>query len=101
RPRRARLYDAARAGRDQEHCPRRRTAIGRPRLALTVTARTLPHFATAKIKTSTAHGVAARNDLPSFGIDVLLFQSVARFPVDPIETYLFAHGRGRVKRNGA
>ena len=37
-----------------------------------------------------AHHVVPRNDLTSFGVDVLLFQSVARFPVNAIETYLFA-----------
>jgi hypothetical protein len=31
----------------------------------------------------------------------LLFQPVARFPVDPIETYFFAQRRGRIERNGA
>src|SRR6516165_4870776 len=48
-----------------------------------------------------AHRLVPRDHLASFGIDVLLFQSVARFPVNPIETHLFAHRRGRIERNGA
>jgi hypothetical protein len=30
-----------------------------------------------------------------------LFQSIARFPVDPIEIDFFAQGGGRIQRNGA
>src|ERR1700757_2881670 len=41
-----------------------------------------------------------RDGLASFGIDVLLFQSVARFPVDPTETDFFAQGGCRIERNG-
>ena len=37
-----------------------------------------------------------RDDLASFGIDVLLFQSIARFPVDPIEIDFFARGGCRM-----
>jgi len=48
-----------------------------------------------------AHHVVPRDHLASFGIDVLLFQPVARFPVNPIETHFFAQGRGRIERNGA
>src|SRR5262245_60808188 len=48
-----------------------------------------------------AHHVIPRDDLASLGIDVLLFQSVARFPVDPIETHFFAERGGRIERNGA
>src|SRR5215831_13012757 len=47
------------------------------------------------------HHVIPRDDFSSFGIDVLLFQSIARFPVDPIETHFFAQGRGWIERNGA
>jgi hypothetical protein len=49
----------------------------------------------------TTHHVIPRDDFSSFGIDVLLFQSIARFPVDPIETHFFAQGRGWIERNGA
>src|SRR5262249_18860019 len=48
-----------------------------------------------------AHRVVPRDDLASFGIDILLFQSIARLPVDPIETYFFAQRRGRIERNWA
>jgi hypothetical protein len=37
----------------------------------------------------------------SFGVDVLLFQPVARFSVDPIETHFFAQRGGRIECNGA
>jgi hypothetical protein len=45
--------------------------------------------------------VVPGDDLASFGIDVLLFQPVARFSVDPIETHFFAERRGWIKRYGA
>src|SRR4029450_734932 len=48
-----------------------------------------------------AHHVVPRDDLASCGIDVLLFQSVARLPIDPIKTHFFAQRRGRIERNGA
>src|SRR5262245_5811135 len=38
---------------------------------------------------------------PVSEIDILLFQPVARFPVDPIETDFFAERGGRIERNGA
>ena len=44
-----------------------------------------------------AHHVVPRDDLASFGIDILLFQPVARFAVDPIETHFFAKRRGGIK----
>src|SRR5262245_43536191 len=48
-----------------------------------------------------AHHVVPRDDLAGLRIDILLFQSVARCPVDPIETHFFAERRGRIERNGA
>src|SRR5215471_19107512 len=48
-----------------------------------------------------AHHVLPRDDLASFRIDILLFQPVARFPVDPIETHFFAERGGRIECNGA
>src|SRR5262249_32615428 len=48
-----------------------------------------------------AHRVLPRDDLASFRIDVLLFQPVPRFAINPIETHFFAQGRGRIERNGA
>jgi hypothetical protein len=48
-----------------------------------------------------AHHVVPRDDLCSLGIDVLLFQPVARFPVNPIETHFFAERGGWIERNGA
>src|SRR5207245_9396130 len=47
------------------------------------------------------HHVVSRDNLASFGIDVLLFEPVACFPVDPIETHFFAERRGRIERNRA
>ena len=44
--------------------------------------------------------VLPRDDVTGFGIDVLLLQSVAGFPVDPIETYLFAQRRRRIGAMG-
>jgi hypothetical protein len=41
-----------------------------------------------------AHHVVPRNDLASFGIDVLLLQAVARLPIDAIEAHFFAERRG-------
>src|SRR5262249_38599351 len=48
-----------------------------------------------------AHHVVPRDHLAGLRIDILLFQSVARFPVDPIETHFFAERGGRIERNGA
>src|SRR6516164_6696319 len=48
-----------------------------------------------------AHHVVPRDDLAGLRIDILLLQSVARFPVDPIETHFFAERGGRIERNGA
>src|SRR5262249_47796736 len=48
-----------------------------------------------------AHHVLPRDDLASFRIDILLFQPVARFPVDPIETHFLAKRGGRIECNGA
>jgi len=48
-----------------------------------------------------AHRVIPRDDLASLGIDVLLFQPVACFPIDAVETHLFAHRGSRIERNGA
>src|SRR5262249_14212850 len=47
---------------DQEQGPRRKPAISRSRLALPVPARALPHFATAKIKTSSRINQARLKD---------------------------------------
>src|SRR5262249_31811890 len=48
-----------------------------------------------------AHHLVPRDDLAGLRINILLLQSVARFPVDPIETHFFAERRGRIERNGA
>src|SRR5262249_44853675 len=48
-----------------------------------------------------AHHVVPRDGVAGLRIDILLFQSVARFPVDPIETHFFAERGGRIERNGA
>src|SRR5262249_34869963 len=48
-----------------------------------------------------AHHVVPRDDLAGLRIAILLFQSAARFPVDPIEPHLFAERGGRIERNGA
>jgi hypothetical protein len=49
-----------------------------------------------------AHHIVPRDDLASLGIDVLLLlQSVARFPIDPIEAHFFAQRRDRIERNRA
>ena len=42
-----------------------------------------------------------RDDLASLRIDVLLFQAVPRFAINPIETLFFAERGGRIERNGA
>src|SRR5262249_44155316 len=41
------------------------------------------------------------DNFASLGIDVLLLQPVARFPVDPIKTYFFVQRGGGIERNGA
>src|SRR5262249_15277186 len=48
-----------------------------------------------------AHRVLPRDDLASLRIDVLLFQPVPRFAINPIETHFFAERGGRIERNGA
>src|SRR6516165_8671015 len=48
-----------------------------------------------------AHHVVPRDDLAGLRIDILLLQSGACFPVDPIETHFFAKRGGRIERNGA
>src|SRR5262249_17045391 len=48
-----------------------------------------------------AHHVVPPDHLGGLRIDILLFQSVARVPVDPIETHFFAERGGRIERNGA
>jgi hypothetical protein len=42
-------------------------------------------ISTGQRSTLATHHVIPRDDLSGFGTDILLFQSVARFPVDPIE----------------
>jgi hypothetical protein len=39
-----------------------------------------------------ARCVLSRDDVTGFGIDVLLLQAVAGFPIDPVETDLFDAG---------
>ena len=41
------------------------------------------------------------DNFASLGIDVLLLQPVARFPVDPIKTHFFVQRGGRIECNGA
>ena len=48
-----------------------------------------------------ARDVFPRHHVPRFGIHVLLLQTVAGLPVDPIETDLFAQGRRRIESNRA
>jgi hypothetical protein len=47
-----------------------------------------------------ARRVLSGHNVASLGIDILLFQSVAGFSVEPVETYLFAQRRRRIEGDG-
>src|SRR5262249_61757479 len=47
-----------------------------------------------------ASGVLSGDNLTGFRVNVLLFQTISGFPVNPIKTHLFAERRRWIKSNG-